>query len=46
MFFTLKSSLSIVPYSATIAFSEMWKKIWRKEKRAAVGKSSAAAAGA
>ena len=46
MFFTLKSSLSIVPYSAAITFNEMWKKIWRKEKRAAVVESSAAAAGA
>ena len=46
MFFTLKSSLSIVPYLAAITFSEMWKKIWRKEKRAAVVESSATAAGA
>ena len=46
MFFTLKSSLSIVPYSTAIAFGKMWKKIWRKEKREAVEESLAAAAGA
>ena len=46
MLFTLKSSLSMVSYSAAIAFSEMWKKIWRKEKRAAEAESSAVAVGA
>ena len=43
MLSTLKSSLSIIPYLVAITFNEMWKKIWRKEKRAAVAESSAAA---